>query len=384
MITTTVIDSVRSLLPTLRARRQDIEQARRLPPDLAKGLRDTGIFTLSVPRAIGGQEGTPLEIMQAIEEVATADGSAGWCAMIGSSGNIAAGYINERGAKEVWANPSTPTAGIAAPAGAAVREDKGVRVGGRWAFASGITHCDWLWAGCMVMDNGKPRMTPMGPEIIHVCMPVTDVAIHDTWHVSGLCGTGSNDFSATDVFIPEHRIFKLLDPSGHRAESLYRMPPVQLFVFKLASVSLGIARSALDELTEMAQAKVPTMYQAPLADRPATQIGLARAEAALGGARAFLYDTAHKMWETVLAGKPVTDRQRALARAAAAHAVETGTSVTRTANTLAGGSAIYTKSSMQRFARDAEAMTHHFTVAPHVWEEAGRVLLGRRANTPAF
>jgi indole-3-acetate monooxygenase len=162
------------------------------------------------------------------------------------------------------------------------------------------------------------------------------------------------------------------------------MPPVQLFVFKLASVSLGIARSALDELTEMAQAKVPTMYQAPLADRPATQIELARAEAALGGARAFLHDTAHEMWETVLAGKPVTDRQLALARAAAAHAVETGTSVTRTANTLAGGSAIYTKSAMQRFARDAEAMTHHFTVAPHVWEEAGRVLLGRKPNTPAF
>ncbi len=384
MITTTVMDNVRALLPAIRSRRDDIEHARRLPPEVAKALRDTGIFTLGVPRAIGGQEATPRELMEAIETVATADGSAGWCAMIGASGNTSAGYINERGAREVWSDPSMPTAGIAAPAGAAVRENDGVRVGGRWAFASGITHCDWLWAGCMVMDNGKPRMTPHGPEIIHVCMPVSDVQIHDTWHVSGLCGTGSNDFSAKDVFVPNHRIFALIDPSGHRSEPLYRMPPVQLFVFGLATVALGIARAALDELMEIALSKVPTMYQAPLAERPVAQIEIARAEAALGAARAFLYQTADEMWNAVLSGKPVSNRQLALARVAAANAVETGASVARTASTLAGGSAIYTKSSMQRHARDAEAMTHHFTVAPHVWEESGRVLLGLRPNTPIF
>jgi alkylation response protein AidB-like acyl-CoA dehydrogenase len=384
MITTTVMDNVRALLPAIRSRRDDIEDARRLPPDVAKALRDTGIFTLGVPRAIGGQEATPRELMEAIETVATADGSAGWCAMIGASGNTSAGYINERGAREVWADPSMPTAGIAAPAGAAIRETSGVRVGGRWAFASGITHCEWVWAGCMVMDNGKPRMTPHGPEIIHVCMPVSDVQIHDTWHVSGLRGTGSNDFSAKDVFVPNHRIFALLDPSGHRAEPLYRMPPVQLFVSGLATVALGIARAALDELMEIALSKVPTMYQAPLADRPMAQIDIARAEGALGAARAFLYETVDDMWNTVLSGKPVSSRQLALARVAASNAVETGASVARTANTLAGGSAIYTKSSMQRHARDAEAMTHHFTVAPHVWEESGRVFLGRQPNTPIF
>ncbi|RPI52956.1 MAG: hydroxylase [Acidobacteria bacterium] len=382
--TTSIVGNIRHLVPTIRARRNDIEQARRLPADVAAALRQTGIFSLGVPRAIGGEEASPIELMQAIETVAAADGSAGWCAMIGLSGNLSAGYMNERGAKETWSDPAAPTAGIAAPAGTAVRVDGGVRVGGRWSFASGITHCDWVWAGCMVMDNGKPHMTPMGPEIVHVSMPVKEVQIHDTWHVSGLCGTGSNDFSATDIFIPNHRIFALLDPSGHRSEPLYRMPPLSLFVFQVGSVSLGIARAALDDLTQMAQSKMPTMYTTPLADRPVAQIQLARAEAALGGARAFLYSTAEEMWNTVTAGKPVSSRQLALARVAASHAVETGASVTRTANTLAGGSAIYTKSPMQRYARDAEAVTHHFTAAPHVWEEAGRVLLGRQPNVPVF
>ena len=320
--------------------------------------------------------------MQAIELVATADGSAGWCAMIASGCNIAAGYMRESGAREVFADPSTPTAGIAAPAGAAVRVEGGVRVSGRWPFASGITHCEWVWAGCLVRENGRPRMTPHGPEIVHVCIPVREVEIHDTWYVSGLCGTGSNDFSANDVFVPEQRIFALLDPAGHRPEPLYRMPPLGMFVYQVVCVSLGIARAALDELTELAQTKTPTLYTQVLADKAVVQVELARAEAALGGARSFLHAAVDDIWRTVSSGREPTPRQIAMGRIAATHAAETGATVARTANTLAGGSAIYSASSLQRHARDAEAVTHHFTVAPHSWEEARRCPLGREPTAP--
>ena len=376
--------SIRDLLPEIRARRQEIEQARRMPRDLVEQLRKTGIFSLSVPRAIGGQEAAPADLMRAIETVATADGSTGWCAMIASGSNIAAGYMNEPGAREVFSDPTAPSAGIAAPAGAAVRVEGGVRVNGRWPFASGITHCEWVWAGCIVRENGRPRMTSSGPEIVHVWMPVSEVVIHDTWYVSGLCGTGSNDFSATDLFVPEQRVFGLLDPSGHRAEPLYQMPPMGMFVFQLVAVSLGIARTALDELTELAQTKKPSLYTAVLADKPVVQVQLARAEAALGGARSFLYDTVEEIWQSVCAGRAPTGRQIALGRLAATHAAETAATLTRTANTLAGGSSIYSTSSLQRHARDAEAVTHHFTVAQHTWEEAGRVLLGREPTVPVF
>jgi alkylation response protein AidB-like acyl-CoA dehydrogenase len=379
-----VVQSIGALLPEIRARRSEIEKARRMPKDLAEDLRKTGIFALGVPRQIGGEEAAPTDIMRAIETVSTADGSVGWCAMIGVGNNVSAGYINERGAREVFSDPTMPTAGIGAPAGSAVRVDGGVRVTGRWGFASGITHCDWLWAGCLITENGQPRMTPHGPEMVHVCMPVADVDVHDTWHVSGLSGTGSNDFSAADVFVPEHRIFQLLDPTGHRPEPLYQMPPFGLFVAQVVSVSLGIARSALDDLMELAQTKVPSLYTTPLADRPVAQIELARAEAALAGAKSFLYETVEDTWRTVSDGGAPTSRQVALGRIAAINAAEIGATVARTASTLAGGSSIYLKSSLQRHARDAEAITHHFTVAPHTWEEAGRVLLGRQPTVPAF
>jgi indole-3-acetate monooxygenase len=384
MNTNGTLKRIQDGLPLIRSRRHEIEQARRLPQDLAQKLRQTGIFSLGLPRAIGGQEASPLEILRAIETVAMVDGSTGWCAMIGTANNVVGGYMSENGAKEVFADPTAPTAGIAAPAGAAVRTTGGVRVTGRWPFASGITHSDWVWAGCVVMANGQPQMTPQGPEIIHVCMPASTVTIHDTWNVSGLCGTGSNDFSVSDVFVPDQRIFALLDPSGHRSEPLYQMPPLGLFVFQVAAVSLGIARGAIDELMELAHTKKPSLYSDVLADKSVVQVELARAEAALGAARSFLFTTVTETWETVRSGQSVTRRQIALGRAAASHAAETAATVTRSVNTLAGGSSIYSASPLQRHARDADAITHHFTVAPHTWEEAGRVLLGRETIAPFF
>jgi alkylation response protein AidB-like acyl-CoA dehydrogenase len=304
--------------------------------------------------------------------------------MIGTGNNIVSGYMPEAGAREVFAAPVGPTAGIAAPTGAAVRVDGGVRVSGRWSFASGIAHSKWVWAGCIVMEDGKPRMTAHGPEMVYVCFPVAETVIHDTWHVSGLCGTGSNDFSAQDIFVSGQRTFALLDPTGHRTEPLYRMPPLPLFVFQVACVSLGVARAALDELTELAQTKTPSMYMEVLAERAVAQVELARAEAALESARAFLYRTVEEMWENVCLGQVPSKRQLALARTATTHAAETAANVTRTANVLGGGSSIYSSSSLQRHARDAEAITHHFTVTPHTWEQAGRMLLGRDPLVPGF
>jgi alkylation response protein AidB-like acyl-CoA dehydrogenase len=236
----------------------------------------------------------------------------------------------------------------------------------------------------MVMENGQPRMTAMGPEIINVFVPTSEVEIHDTWHVSGLCGTGSNDISIKDVLVPERRTFILGDPARRRPEPLYRLPMVGAFVSHVAAVSLGIARGALDELIELAQTKVPTFSTVAMAEKPLAQVEVARAETALAAARAFFYETVEELWRIACAGGEPTMRQIALNRTAAANATDTAAAVTRTVNTLAGGSSIYTASALQRHMRDAEAISHHFTVAPYVWEDAGRVFMGREPAAPIF
>jgi alkylation response protein AidB-like acyl-CoA dehydrogenase len=214
---------------------------------------------------------------------------------------------------------------------------------------------------------------------------VRDAEVIDNWHVSGMRGTGSKDIVVNDVFVPEQRVWALFDPSGHRPEPLYQFPVVSMFVgAHVAPVALGIARAALDELTELAQTKVPTMSTAVLADRAAGQMEIAQAEARLGSARAFLYDALDDVWQTVSVGREATMRQKATVRIAALNAVEAGAEVARTCNVLAGGGAIYDTSDFQRHARDAEVVLHHFTVSQHTWEDAGRALLGRAPLAPIF
>jgi alkylation response protein AidB-like acyl-CoA dehydrogenase len=383
--TTTLQQRLESLLPLIRARRADIERERRLPGDVVSALRNTGVFALEVPRALGGAEASPVEILRAIETVSRADGSTGWCTGVSIANSGAAGFTDIEGAREVMVDPAAPTAGVFAPSGAAVPVDGGVRVNGRWQFASGVTHSDWVWVGSIVMENGQPRMTPFGPDIVYTWVPSSTLEIHDTWRVSGLAGTGSHDISVSDLFVPQQRIFRIGDPNGRESRPpLYRMPDVAWFVAHIAAVALGIARGALDELIELADKRVPTFSTAPLADRAAAQLGLARAEASLGAAQAFLHETIDALWQAVSVGEEPTGRQVALARVAAANAAETGATVARTASTLAGGTSIFVQSSLQRHMRDAEALAHHFTVAPHVWEDAGRVFLGRKPVAPMF
>jgi alkylation response protein AidB-like acyl-CoA dehydrogenase len=380
----TLIQRLEKLVPDIVARREEIERGRRVPADIMKAIRDTGIFGLELPRAIGGQEVTPLEALDALEILARADGSVAWCAAQALVTGCVTGFMAEAGAKEVFADPKAVSAGAFAPKGEAVRVDGGVRVTGRWPFISGIHNAEWVMLGCLVLENGQPRMTPMGPEAIHVMVPAKAVEIHDTWYVSGLCGTGSQDVSVNDIFVPDRHIFVAGDPSRRRPEPLYGMPLLGWYVAHVATVSLGVARAALDEAAESAQKRVPTFTMAPLADQTTAQIELARAEAKLTSARLLLRDVIANIWRVVSTGDQPGPRQVAFARMAALNAAEVGAAVTRTASLLGGGSAIYSSSSLQRHMRDAEAITHHFSVAQVVWEDVGRVLTGRKPNAPMF
>jgi alkylation response protein AidB-like acyl-CoA dehydrogenase len=157
-----------------------------------------------------------------------------------------------------------------------------------------------------------------------------------------------------------------------------------MFVSEVASVALGVGRAALDEIVELAPTKTPAMSTVVLADKPVAQIEIARAEGSLRAARSFLYEAVGDVWETLAAGDAYTLKQEAMVRAAGLNAVETAARVTALVNTLAGSSSIYSSSTLQRHARDAEAITHHFTVGLQVWEDVGRVLLDRAPMMPIF
>jgi indole-3-acetate monooxygenase len=363
------------LSPLARELAPVIETNRRLPHELVGGLRASGLFRAGAPAAVGAPEAPPAVTLRCAETLARGDASAGWCVSIAATSSLLAGWLPADGLAETFGDPEKVAAGIFTPRGRARPVDGGYRVSGRWGFCSGIMHSDYLFGGCMVELGGDdpPIMRTLG-------MPTSDLEIIDTWHTSGLLGTGSHDAVADDLFVPDHRSLRLLDPPTSDA-ALYRFPIFAFFALSIAAAALGNARGAIDDLTTLAAVKVGQGSSRTLAQRAATWSVVAQAEASLRAARAFYYQAIDEAWAAAQPAKPVSVKLRTGLRLAATHAVRTAADVARSMYDLGGGSAIYEGSPLQRRFRDAHAATAHFQVNPTTWELTGRLLLDQPTET---
>jgi indole-3-acetate monooxygenase len=347
----------------------EIDAERRLPGKLVGLLRDSGLLRAGAPTEVGGLELPPATALRCAEAVARGDASAGWCVSIAITSSLLAAYLPESSRGELFGDGRGIAAGVWAPRGTARRVSGGVVVSGRWAFCSGITHADVLFVGCMLDD--QPRI---------VALPTSDVRVLDTWHTLGLRGTGSHDSVADEVFVAADRVFSIFDgPVIGRA--LYRFPPFGFFALAITAAAMGNARAAIDNLIELARGKKSGASTRTLAERGATQAAVAAAESALESARALYYQAIDDAWGASQRPEPVPIEARTRLRLAATHGVRTAASVVSSMYDLAGGSAIYDDSPLQRRLRDAFTATAHFQVNEASRELPGRLLLGLPANT---
>jgi len=374
----TPVDAARALHSRVRALADEAEQQRRAPSELIALLREAGLFRLCAPASLGGAEVDVPTLVQTIEAVAEADASAGWVVMIGATSGIVPAYLPLESAREVYADgPDEILGGVFAPKGRAVPEAGGYRVQGRWQFASGCNHCRWLLGGCAVFEDGVPRLLPSGvPDSRMMLFPADQVEILDTWHTSGLCGTGSHDIQVRDVFVPESRSVSLATDRPREPGPLYIFPVFGLLALGVCAVSLGIARSSIDELRALALAKTPAFSRGKLGDRAAIQTAVSEAEALLRSARAFLLDSVGETWDSAVATGEIPTQQRALLRLAATNTARSCAKAVDLMYDAGGGSSLYRESLLQRHFRDAHAVTQHAAVAPATLELIGRVLLG--------
>ena len=354
-----------------------IERERRLPEALVDELRTTGLMRACVPAELGGSEPSPGTVLNSAERIARGDASTGWCVSIAATSSLLAAYLPAAGAGEIFGDQRTVAAGVWAPRGKALVVEGGIRVSGRWSFCSGISHSEWLFAGC-VLDGGQAGEE--GPILRVAALPTGELEVLDTWRTSGLCGTGSHDAQADDLFVPDHHVLALQD--GPRVQApLYRFPIFGFFALSIAAAALGNARGAIDELRELAAGKTAQGSSRVLAERHATQAAVGEAEAALRAARALYYEAIEEAWAAAHGDAPVAESLRLGLRLAATHAVRTSAEVARSMYDLGGGTAIYEDSPLQRRFRDAHAATAHFQVNPATWELAGRLLLGLPTKT---
>jgi len=354
------------------------ERERALPSELVGELCATGLMRGCAPSTLDALEAAPAVILSGAERIARGDASAGWCVSIAATSSLLSAYLPEEGAAEIFGDARSIAAGVWAPRGKAVAVDGGLQVSGRWSFCSGISHSDWLFAGCVLEDADGSAEAP----ILRVAaLPKAELEILDTWRTSGLRGTGSHDALAKELFVPNHHVLSLVDTPPRIDAPLYRFPIFGFFALSIAAAALGNARGAIDDLSELAGGKVGQGSSRVLAERPATQAAVGEAEAALRAARALYYEAIEEAWAASQLDEPVGEPLRLGLRLAATHAVRTSAEVARSMYDLGGGTAIYEDSPLQRRFRDAHAATAHFQVNPATWELSGRLLLGLPTRT---
>jgi alkylation response protein AidB-like acyl-CoA dehydrogenase len=262
------------------------------------------------------------------------------------------------------------TAGAFNPSGTATAVDGGYRIRGRWAFASGCEHAHILYGNCVegVVD-GVPqlRLAVFSPD---------QVVIEDTWHVAGLEGTGSHHFRVEDVVVPAERTCIPLAGPPCLDDPFTRVPLPALFSLAMATVAVGIAQGALDDVLALALDKVPMLAAGSLAAEPTFQAALASADADVRAARALIESTVAPMWAKAREGEPFTMVERARARAGAVWAVERAVAVVEAAYRAGGGTSLFRSSPLQRRLRDVHALTQHFLVRRDALVPAGAFLAG--------
>lgn len=380
MIDETILARAKAAAEDIAPLAARIETERGLPSPAVEALVRCGAFKLLVPKVFGGAEAHPATFVAVLDQIARADGSAGWCAMIGATSGLMSVHLDEDIAREIYARDDAVTCGVFAPMGRAEKTDGGYRVSGRWPFASGSAHSQWRMGGAIVMGpTGPAELLPSGaPDVRSVLFRADETRIIDTWDTCGLRGTGSHDIEASDVLVPSSRTFSLL--TGKPKHAGYTLPFFGVLAAGVAAVGLGIARAAIDTFVTMAKTKTPPGSKRTLAHRELVQLDVAKAEAKLLSARAFLLEAVSDATPADGATPPSL-ALRARLRLAACHAAEESAAVTALMYQAGGGSAIYAKSPLQRQFRDSHVVTHHVMVSPTAAGLAGRILLGVESDT---
>lgn len=367
-----------ALAPLIKETAPSFDRDRKLPDVLVHALADAGLFKLWLPKSLGGFELAPVDFMRIVEAASALDGSVGW--LVGNLGGYArtGGYLSAEAARTFFSHPRSAMIASTATMGMATPVDGGYRVSGRWPFGSGIHHATCVSVLCAIAGSG-----PQQPAIF--CnLDVEHVRIHDTWHTSGLRGTGSCDFEIRDVYVPRNHTHDMLAPSASEPSLLYRVPNISMFNWTVATVPLGIADGVLRYFIASAAAKVRAGHPAPLAEREVVQDTLGRLEAERRAARAFMLEAMSDLMAATDGSADELVRARAIYRTAMSHAAETAVRIVDRIVALHGAAAIFESSPLERAQRDVHAATKHIAMSPTLFVNAGRIMLGLAPLTPRF
>lgn len=378
---TSTADLARGMRELVRAEAAESERIRTLTGAIVDEMWATGLMTAFNPKAAGGVEPSFAEMIETWIEMAWQDGSFGWIGIANLPSSFAAAtYLSDEGFAEVFTahDNHVTMGGQFFPNGQGIAADGGYRLSGSWSFGSGTGHSQYVAAGFFPMDDGEMRWVSEGiPDMRVAVIPREQISFNDGWYVQGLKGTGSYDYSAQDVFVPECRTFGLFEREPRRGSSpATRMGLMPVTAAGHASWALGVSKSMLDDVTELAATKYRMSDMAALASRPTFQKGLAHHMSAWRAARLLVLDAFTTAEAAVAAGSELTPTLRADMRAAAVYATDAARNCAEWAHLVAGTSSIREGSRLERAFRDIYTGTQHAFISEKVAIDSAQIWLG--------
>jgi len=380
---TSLIDAAREIAPIIQKHNEEAERERRLSRPVLNALRETGLLRMSTPRSLGGLETDPITRALVVEEISRHDSAAGWTLENPLDWAFFCARLPDEGAEEIYSRGADIV--IAAQFGRplkATSTDGGYRISGRAPFVSNCYDADWISSTALVDVD---QHSEGEPEMVMVYFPREKCEIIDTWDVMGMRGTGSHDISVTDVYVPKSRTFRMVpefEPGSHYQGPLYRLPVVGAAATGIPTPMLGVARSAIDEVTELALTKTPVASSGLLKERSLAQVQLGKAEAVLRSGRSLLLDTVSEAWQRCVDGGTHSLKQRADLLLAMAHAMSSAVQAVELACGIAGTTAFRASSPLERYFRDVQTMKHHVFASEARYGTFGQVYLGVPADFP--
>jgi alkylation response protein AidB-like acyl-CoA dehydrogenase len=375
-----LLAEVESISPIVAEHAAASEALGRLDEATMAALRKTRLFGYWSPRELGGLEADPVTHVIVLEALTRIDSAAGWTlGILAGAAGLAGAYLPAGTTRRLFANGLPSIAGSTMLGGIAESASGGYRVKGRWSYASGIYHADWVAAAVIV--SGMPL--PAGGRM--VLLPRNQVVVHDNWQVAGLRASGSSDYSIEDQFVPEEMTFSLIDfltGNAVTGGATFRLGRPSLVTPFHIGIALGIGRHALDEISAQAMNKGRGFPPSSLATQPHVQFALGKAEIEFASARAYGLQVMADLWEEAQTGRVPPPARQAEVRAAGTYITEVAQRVTTAAFQAAGGTALFDTNPLQGCFRDIAAAGQHFMVSQSAYRAVGMFKLNQPDANP--
>jgi indole-3-acetate monooxygenase len=376
----------RALAPELAACARRIDEERELPPAIIDKMIAQGFFRLLLPRSLGGAELLPAQYVPIIEAFAESNASLAWCLNQNSGCSMTSAYLSAEAAKEIFG----PARGILAwgpGPGEARAVAGGYNVTATWAFASGSHHASWL--GChvpVVEANGQPHLEEDGSPAVRTCLfPKAKTKFTDIWHTLGLRGTGSDQYSVKDLFVPEAYTLRSIarnSPSTRREPGLlYNFSSLSMYAAGFGGVAMGCARATLAAFIELARDKIPRGARVTMRNNHVIQSEVAQSEVKLSSAWGHLIRSLEDITEAVRGRGHITMDERMAIRLNATYCIHTAMGVIDTLYQAAGATAIFDENPFERPWRDVHSVSQQIQGRQAHFETVGAYMMGLEADT---